>query len=268
MGSVKIINLPPTIGLTSAAQSASQFCSMNMVVFTGASKRRTVPDHVQKEGFSLGNEQIYDMIRQTRIVAIVRGLDGHFTELAQALYDGGIRAMEVTFRLGSPDEFYKTADSIHEIRAAMDDRMAVGAGTVTSQELVQLAHDAGAQFIVSPDTNIEVIRATKALGMLSMPGAMTPSEMRIAYDAGADFVKVFPAGVLGADYIKAIRGPLGHIPMLAVGGVGEKNVAEFIKAGCVGAGVGGKLVNKEWIEAGAWDKIVALARTLCENAQV
>ena len=207
------------------------------------------------------------MIRQTRIVAIVRGLDGHFVELAQALYDGGIRAMEVTFRPGSPDEFSKTTDSIRELRAAMGERMAVGAGTVTSPELVRLAHDAGAQFIVSPDTDAAVIRAAKALGMLSMPGAMTPTELRTAYDAGADFVKVFPAGALGADYIKAVRGPLGHIPMLAVGGVGEKNVAEFIRAGCIGAGVGGKLVNQEWIRAGAWDKVTALAHALCENAQ-
>ena len=234
---------------------------------TGVPERSASPIYVQKEGILLTNEQICGMICRTRIIAIVRGLDGHFTELAQALYDGGIRAMEVTFRLGNPDEFYKTADSIREIRAAMGDRMAVGAGTVTSPKLVQLAHDAGAQFIVSPDTDVEVIRATKALGMLSMPGAMTPSEVRVAYDAGADFVKVFPAGVLGADYIKALRGPLGHIPMLAVGGVSEKNVAEFIKAGCVGAGVGGKLVNKEWIEEGAWDKITALAHALCENAQ-
>ena len=98
-----------------------------MAAFSGAFGRGALPGHAQKEGIFLKNEQIYDMVRQTRIVAIVRGLDGHFTELAQALYDGGIRAMEVTFRLGNPDEFYKTIDSIREIRAAMGDRMAVGA---------------------------------------------------------------------------------------------------------------------------------------------
>ena len=255
----------PAAAFCSAARNTARFS--NTAAFSGAFGRGALPGHAQKEGIFLKNEQIYDMVRQARIVAIVRGLDGHFTELAQALYDGGIRAMEVTFRLGNPDEFYKTIDSIREIRAAMGDRMAVGAGTVTSPKLVQLAHDAGAQFIVSPDTDVEVIRTTKTLGMLSMPGAMTPSEVRVAYDAGADFVKVFPAGVLGADYIKALRGPLGHIPMLAVGGVSEKNVAEFIKAGCAGAGVGGKLVNKEWIEEGAWDKITALSHALCENAQ-
>ncbi len=131
--------------------------------------------------------------------------------------------------------------------------MAVGAGTVTSAALAELAHSAGAQFIVSPDTDPAVIRRTKELGMCAMPGAMTPSEIKTAYEAGADFVKVFPASVLGPEYIRAIRGPLGQIPLLAVGGVSE------------GVSVGGKLVNRDWIAAGQWDSITQLARQLVEN---
>ena len=104
--------------------------------------------------------------------------------------------------------------------------------------------------------------------MASIPGAMTPTEIETAYLAGADFVKVFPAGVLGPAYVKAVRGPLGYIPLMAVGGVSEKNIAAFLEAGCVGAGVGGNLVNKEWIAAGQWDRITALARQLCEQAGV
>lgn len=125
--------------------------------------------------------------------------------------------------------------------------MAVGAGTVTSAALAELAHSAGAQFIVSPDTDPAVIRRTKELGMCAMPGA--------------DFVKVFPASVLGPEYIRAIRGPLGQIPLLAVGGVSEGNAAAFLQAGCMG----GKLVNRDWIAAGQWDSITQLARQLVEN---
>lgn len=210
-------------------------------------------------------ETVMETVLRTRVVAIVRGLDSGFAKLAQALYDGGIRAVEVTFNQSKPETFAQTAAAIAEIRAAMGASMHVGAGTVTSTELVHLAKQAGAAFIVSPDTNTEVIRRTKELGMCSMPGAMTPSEIQAAYRAGADFVKVFPAGCLGADYIRAIRAPLSHIPLLAVGGVSEANAAQFIQAGCAGVGVGGNLVNKSWIADGQWHKLTAAAGALCAS---
>lgn len=212
-------------------------------------------------------KQMIDLVLESKIVAIVRGLDEGYVPLAQAMYDGGIRAIEVTFNQKDPSQWSKTTDGIRKIREAMGNKMLVGAGTVTSVELTELAHGAGAQFIVSPDINEAVIRRTKELGMLSMPGALTPTEVLTAHNAGADFVKVFPAGSLGSGYIKAIRGPLNHIRLLAVGGVSEKNVSEFIKAGCVGAGVGGNLVNKEWIANGEFDRIRALAQQLCANAK-
>lgn len=212
-------------------------------------------------------EELIDLVLQSRVIAIVRGLDGGFEPLAQAMYDGGIRAIEVTFNQKDPSQWGKTTGAIRAIKETMGDNMAVGAGTVTSVELVELAREAGAQFIVSPDTDPAVIRRTRELGMVSMPGALTPSEIKQAHEAGADFVKVFPAGTPGAGYIKAIRGPLNHIRMLAVGGVNEKNAAEYIQAGCVGVGVGGNLVNKEWIANGDYGKIEALARELCASAR-
>lgn len=212
-------------------------------------------------------EQLIDLVLKTKVIAIVRGLDGGFAPLAQAMYDGGIRAIEVTFNQKDPTAWHKTTDAIRAIREAMGDKMAVGAGTVTSVELTQLAYEAGAQFIVSPDTNAEVIRKTRELGMVSMPGGLTPTDITTAHAAGADFVKVFPAGAMGPGYIKAIRGPLNHIRLLAVGGVSEKNAAEYIKAGCDGVGVGGNLVNKEWIANGEYHKIEALARELCAAAR-
>ena len=212
-------------------------------------------------------KNVVDIVQETKVVAIVRGLGSGYEKLAQALFDGGIRAVEVTFNQKDSTQWEKTTNAIREIKALMGDKMAVGAGTVTTVELVQLAFDAGAEFIVSPDVNEDVIRRTKELGMVSMPGALTPTEVLQAHKAGADFVKVFPAGTLGSGYIKAIRGPLNHIRLLAVGGVSEKNAGEFMKAGCAGVGVGGNLVNKDWIAAGEFDKITELSRELCDSVK-
>lgn len=206
-------------------------------------------------------QRVLQHVTDTKLVAIVRGLAPEYcVPLARAFYDGGIRAIEVTFNQKAPEEYGKTTQAIRAIKDAMGEKMSVGAGTVTSVELVEAAHAAGAEFIVSPDCNEAVIRRTRELGMVSMPGALTPTEVLTAYRAGANFVKVFPAGCLGAGYIKAIRGPLNHIPLLAVGSVSEKNAADFLRAGCVGIGAGGNLVNRAWIEAGEYDKITALAK--------
>lgn len=212
-------------------------------------------------------EQIIQKVLDKKIVAIVRGVYGEdCVNLAKALYAGGIEMMEVTFDQSKPEAYTRTSDTIAQLVEAMGDKMIFGAGTVTTIEMLDLAKAAGAQFIVSPDTNEEVIKTTVEYGMVSMPGAMTPTEIVTAHRFGADFVKVFPTSNLGTAYIKAVRGPLNHIRMLAVGGVNEKNVGEFIKAGVCGAGVGGNLVNKEWIAAGRFDEITALAKEFIDNA--
>jgi len=213
-------------------------------------------------------EQIIQKVLDKKIVAIVRGVyDEDCVNLAKALCAGGIELLEVTFDQSKPEALVRTSDTIRRLVEELGDKMAFGAGTVTSLEMLELAKNAGAQFIVSPDTNEEVIKATVAAGLVSMPGAMTPTEIVTAHRYGADFVKVFPTSNLGAAYIKAIRGPINHIRLLAVGGVNEKNIGEFIKAGVNGAGVGGNLVNKEWIRNGEFDKITALAEEFCRNAQ-
>lgn len=209
-----------------------------------------------------------DVIKKTlekKIVVIVRGVFGEdCVKLAQALYEGGIELLEVTFDQSKPEAFSRTADTIRQLVNALGDKMIFGAGTVTSVGLVHMAKEAGAQFIVSPDTNEQVIRATVEAGMVSMPGAMTPTEIVSAHSYGADFIKVFPIGNLGASYLKAVKAPLNHIRMLAVGGVTEKNIGEYMAAGADGAGVGGQLVNKEWIANGEFDKITALAKEFIE----
>ena len=212
-------------------------------------------------------EQIIQKVLEKKIVAIVRGVYGEdCVKLAQALCEGGIELLEVTFDQSKPELLERTSDTIRLLVDRLGDRMIFGAGTVTSLEMLELAKNAGARFIVSPDTNEAVIRATVAAGMVSMPGALTPTEIVTAYSWGADFVKLFPAGTQGTAYLKAVTAPLNHIPILAVGGVNEKNIADFLNAGAVGAGVGGNLVNKTWIANGEFEKIVAVAKEFTKNA--
>lgn len=211
-------------------------------------------------------EQIIERVLENKIIAIVRGVYGEdCLNLAKALYQGGIKLLEVTFDQSKPEALNKTSDTVKLLVDELGDKMAFGAGTVTSVEMVELAKNAGAQFIVSPNTNEKVIRATVEADMVSMPGAMTATEVLNAHEYGADFVKLFPVGNLGASYVKALCAPINHVRMLAVGGVNEKNTKDFLAAGAVGVGVGGNLVNKEWIAAGEFDKITALAREFTQN---
>ena len=213
-------------------------------------------------------EAIIDKVLDKKIIAIVRGVyEEDCVNLAKALYKGGIELLEVTFDQSKPEMLSRTSKTIGMLVNEFEGKMMFGAGTVTTLEMLNLAKEAGAQFIVSPNTDETIIRATVQNGMVSMPGALTPSEIFNAYSYGADFVKVFPIGNLGAEYIKAVRGPLNHIKLLAVGGVNEKNIGTFIKYGAAGAGVGGNLVNKEWIANGEFDKITNLAKEFVENIE-
>ena len=202
-----------------------------------------------------------EYVKKRKIVAIVRGLSPEYLiRLGHAFEESGIGLMEVTYNQSAPETWKDTAKGIEAVEKEFGDRLLVGAGTVITLEQVSMTYNAGGHYLVTPTTQPEIIRAGKALGLGLYPGAFTPSEILAAYDAGADAVKVFPASCLGPGYIKAIRAPLSHIPLMAVGGVNEKNAADFLKAGCVGLGVGGNLVNKEWIRNGEWEKITALAK--------
>ena len=202
-----------------------------------------------------------EYVKERKIVAIVRGLSPEYLiRLGHAFEEGGIGLMEVTYNQSAPETWKDTAKGIEAVEKEFGDRLLVGAGTVITLEQVSMTYNAGGHYLVTPTTQPEIIRAGKALGLGLYPGAFTPSEILAAYEAGANAVKVFPASCLGPGYIKAIRAPLSHIPLMAVGGVNEKNAADFMKAGCVGLGVGGNLVNKEWIRNGEWEKITALAK--------
>ena len=212
-------------------------------------------------------EEIKQLVRDTRIVAIIRGFaPDTCLRLAEAYATGGIRLVEVTFNQKAPETWKDTAAAIRAIRERFAGRVRAGAGTVLTEEQLSMCIDAGGEYMITPNVKPELIRSCVRQGLVAMPGALTPSEAVDAWEAGAAFVKIFPAGSLGPGYVKALRAPLAHIPMLAVGGISADNVADFMRAGCMGAGVGGNLTNKEWIAAGAWDKIADAARQLVSNA--
>ena len=208
-------------------------------------------------------EAIVSAVKQEKLIAIVRGVESEkCIKIAQALYDGGFRLMEITYDQKHPENWEETARAIGAVANAFAGRMYVGAGTVTCTELVELTHKYGGQFIISPDVNEDVIRRTRKLGMVSMPGALTPTEVMVAHRAGANFVKLFPAGNLGTGYVKAVKAPISHVDLLVVGGIDEKNVASFLAVGAAGAGIGGNLVNKAWVEAREYEKITEVAKAL------
>lgn len=199
-------------------------------------------------------------IKTHAIIAILRDVPSErIVDTVRALYDGGIRCCEVPFRPRDRGACQDVLKGISLLRTAFGETMALGAGTVLTPDDVTEAAKAGATYMVSPNTNAAVIAQTKALGLLSVPGAMTPTEAVTAHDAGADFVKLFPAGNLGLGYIKALMGPLSHIPFVAVGGVNAQNTPDFLRIGCVGVGVGGNLADLTLIRNGDYEGIRKLA---------
>ena len=213
----------------------------------------------------VNREEVVKCIESTKVVAIIRGMAPEIcVRLAQAYREGGIRLVEVTFN--QVGNLADTVMAIKAIRAALPE-MHVGAGTVITEEQLGLAIGAGAEFIVTPNCNPAIIRKAKDAGLVTMPGTITPTEMVTAHEAGADYVKVFPVRVLGPAYIKDVLAPLKHLKFIAVGGVSPENAANYLKAGCVGIAASGSLVNKDWIAAGEYDKIAAVARKLIENCK-
>ena len=210
-------------------------------------------------------ENTIQKVLEKKLIAIVRGVyGGDALRLAEALYAGGISLIEFTFDQKNPETAADTQQAIRGVNERFAGAVLAGAGTVTTCRQVELAQEAGARYIISPNVNAQVIARTRALGMVSMPGAFTASEVLTAHESGADFVKLFPAGSMGVDYFKALRGPINHVRMLAVGGVNLENIGAYLKAGAVGAGLGGNLVNKQWIEQGKFGDITALAQQLAE----
>ena len=206
--------------------------------------------------------EVIEAVKKEKLVVIVRGVPREkLIPLATAMYEGGIRILEVTFSQDGKIPDTEIADRIGMLATAMAGKMYVGAGTVTSPEQVELVKKAGGLFIISPDTCEAVIKKTRELGLVSMPGALTPSEAMAAHRAGADFVKLFPLGELGASYLKALKAPLSGIDFLAVGGVNLETIPALLKAGASGFGIGANIVKSELVAAEKYGELTEIARS-------
>ena len=212
-------------------------------------------------------ETVIENIDKNKLIAILRGVPKEkLISVAQALYDGGIRLLEVTYTADGSED-YENYEKIKLLVEHFEDRMMIGAGTVLTVEQVQLTKKAGGLFVISPNADKRIIQETCRVGMVSIPGVFTPTEIVDAHNAGADYVKLFPTTAVGPEYIKAITAPLSNIKILAVGGVTVDNIKDYLNCGTCGFGLGSGIVNKTLIEAEDYSSITALAKEYVDALQ-
>lgn len=196
-----------------------------------------------------------DRVLDSCIVAVIRADSGDLlVDVAEALLAGGVDVMEVTFTVP------KAHQVLERVADKLGKRVLLGAGTVLDPETCRAALLAGAEFIVSPAVNVQVIELCKRYSKLILPGAFTPTEVVTAWQAGADIVKIFPSEITGPKYLKALHGPLPHIRLMPTGGVNLETATDFLKAGACALGVGSSLVDPKVVAAGDLKKIENLAR--------
>ena len=196
------------------------------------------------------------------IVAIIRANSANeLIDAAAAIHAGGVSVIEVT--MTTPNALQVISD----VSSAYGDSVLVGAGSVLDAETARAVMLAGAEFIVSPVTKADVIEICNRYSKVVIPGAFTPTEILTAWETGADYVKVFPSSGVGASYIKDVKAPLPHIPLIPTGGISAENAAEFISAGATALGVGSALVNNQLIEAGKFKSLTERAEKLVAEVQ-
>ena len=189
------------------------------------------------------------------IVAVVRAPSRErLVEVAQALRKGGVEAIEIAFTVPGAHRV------LEQVADRLGDEILLGAGTVLDPETARTALLAGAEFIVAPTVNLDVIRLCHRYDKAVMPGALTPTEVLSAWEAGADVVKVFPSDLTGPRYLKALHGPLPQVRLMPTGGVNLETAADFLRAGAFALGVGGALVERKAVLAGDVERIESVAR--------
>ena len=211
---------------------------------------------------------VIQTIEKEKLIVILRNVEEkHLLPLSEALYQGGIRLMEVTYDASGKTSDETVAKQIRILSDFWKEKMLIGAGTVLTEKQVELTKQAGGLFIISPNTDAEIIRKTNALEMVSIPGALTPTEAQIAHRSGADFVKLFPMDAMGASYLKAVKAPLSHIKFLAVGGIDCNNMTDYLKAGAIGFGIGSSLIKKDFLKEENYSALTELAETYVKAAK-
>jgi Entner-Doudoroff aldolase len=200
-------------------------------------------------------QKILERMVHPGVVAVIRAdSSAQLMDVAKALEAGGVTAMEVT--MTTPNAI----DVIRAVRAEMGDRVLMGVGTVLDTETCRAALLAGAQFVVTPVMKPDVIQLCNRYSVPIVAGAYTPTEALAAHEAGADFIKIFPADGLGPGYIKALKAPLPQLQIIPTGGVDIHTAGDFIRAGCAAVAAGGSLVSKEVLKSGDWAKLSDTAR--------
>lgn len=206
-------------------------------------------------------KRLIEEIENEKIIVIVRGVERNkLIPIAEAMYRGGIKFLEITYSANGEVSDEETKENIRLLANHFGGRMHIGAGTVLTEKQAELTKQAGGEFVISPDTNPKVIKRTKELGMVSMPGALTPSEIQLAHISGADFVKLFPVSNLEIDYVRAVKAPLSHIRLLAVGGVDLSNIPGYLDIGVCGFGIGSNIVSGKLIGQNDYKGLEELAK--------
>ncbi len=196
------------------------------------------------------------LIKENGLIVIVRGAAPEtLIPLADSLYEGGIRLIELTYDMSGKTSDSVTAEGIKRLNERFGGKMCVGAGTVLSKAQVELTAAAGGRFVLSPDFDPEVVRATLERGLVSIPGAITPTEAAAAYKCGADFVKLFPLNILGCEYLKMLKAPLSAVPFIAVGNVDLQSIHGYFEAGACAVSVGGAVVRRDLIQMGDYSEL-------------
>ncbi|MEW6229831.1 MAG: bifunctional 4-hydroxy-2-oxoglutarate aldolase/2-dehydro-3-deoxy-phosphogluconate aldolase, partial [Bacillota bacterium] len=211
---------------------------------------------------SVNKEQQLKAIVDSGVVAVIRTNSAEeLVGICRAMADGGVVGVEIT--MTSPGAMEAIREASKELRG----QAIIGAGSVLDPETARAAMLAGADFIVGPVLNLELVRLCKRYGKIVIPGAYTPTEILTAWEAGADVVKVFPATKLGPSFIKDVLGPLPQVKLTPTGGVNLENLGEFLKAGAVFVGVGTALVDKKLVAEQDWAGLAKLAARYVEAAR-
>lgn len=198
---------------------------------------------------------ILQHLSEEKIIAIIRDIpESAMLQTAHALEQGGIRFIEVTLNTKG------SLRAINRLKEELGENLFIGAGTVLDLDMAKEAVAAGAEYLLSPNLDEEVIAYALDQHIQIFPGTLTPSEIVRAVKLGAEVVKIFPTGSLGMNYLKELQGPLSHIKMIAMGGVNTDNIRDFFKAGAFAVGMGSNLIDKKLIQAGEFEKLSEIAK--------